>query len=147
MCNTIYGIAAAGNHPDIKPTKLIILFLQTTINFVFSFLWTNFAVMDKTATYRLLVKQVESLIEGENNPTGQLANAAAMIHETFGFWWTGFYLVGEVVGVLCDEQYLAADGKPDVEKMDIITYDPVHFNYIQLGKVVGKAFADGKNLK
>ncbi len=50
--------------------------------------------MDKTATYRLLVKQVESLIEGENNPTGQLANAAAMIHETFGFWWTGFYLVG-----------------------------------------------------
>ena len=59
---------------------------------------------------------------------------------------TGFYLVGEVVGVLCDEQYLAADGKPDVEKMDIITYDPVHFNYIQLGKAVGKAFAAGKAL-
>ncbi len=22
-----------------------------------------------------------------------LSNAAALIHETFGFWWTGFYLV------------------------------------------------------
>ena len=49
--------------------------------------------MDKNQTYQLLVKQVESLIEGENNTTGQLANAAALIHETMGFWWTGFYLV------------------------------------------------------
>ena len=53
--------------------------------------------MDKEQTYQLLVKQVESLIEGENNPTGQLANAAAIIHETMGFWWTGFYLVNENV--------------------------------------------------
>ena len=49
--------------------------------------------MDKNATYQLLVKQVESLIEGENNPVGQLANAAALLHETMGWWWTGFYLV------------------------------------------------------
>lgn len=51
--------------------------------------------MDKTSTYQLLSKQVESLIEGINNPTGQLANAAAVIHETMGFWWTGFYLVAD----------------------------------------------------
>ncbi len=49
--------------------------------------------MDKNATYQLLVKQVESLIQGENNTTGQLANAAALLHETMGWWWTGFYLV------------------------------------------------------
>ncbi len=49
--------------------------------------------MDKNETYRMLAKQVESLIEGENNPTGQLANAAALLHETMGWWWTGFYLV------------------------------------------------------
>ena len=49
--------------------------------------------MDKNKTYQLLAKQVESLIEGENNTTGQLANAAAIIHETMGWWWTGFYLV------------------------------------------------------
>ena len=49
--------------------------------------------MDKNKTYELLVKQVESLLEGENNPVGQLANAAALLHETMGWWWTGFYLV------------------------------------------------------
>lgn len=31
--------------------------------------------------------------------------------------------------------------------MQLITFDPVHHNYIQLGKAVGKAFADGKQLK
>ena len=49
--------------------------------------------MDKNSTYQLLVKQVESLLEGENNTVGQLANAAALLHETMGWWWTGFYLV------------------------------------------------------
>ena len=49
--------------------------------------------MDKNATYQLLAKQVESLIEGENNPVGQLANAVAILHETMGWWWTGFYMV------------------------------------------------------
>lgn len=60
---------------------------------------------------------------------------------------TGYYLVAEIVNILCDEKYLAEDGQPDVERMDIITYDPVHHTYIQLGKTVGNAFADGKQLK
>ncbi len=60
---------------------------------------------------------------------------------------TGYYLVAEVVNILCDEQYLAEDGNPDVERMQVITYDPVHHGYIQLGQTVGKAFADGKQLK
>ena len=58
----------------------------------------------------------------------------------------GCYLIGEIVGILCDEKYLAADGKPDVEKMQLITFDPVHHTYIELGKTVGKAFSDGKQL-
>ena len=49
--------------------------------------------MDKTSTYQLLVKQVESLLEGERNTVGQLANAAALLHETMGWWWTGFYMI------------------------------------------------------
>lgn len=49
--------------------------------------------MDKNETYRMLVKQVESLIEGEDNTMGQLANVAALLHETMGWWWTGFYQV------------------------------------------------------
>jgi flavin reductase (DIM6/NTAB) family NADH-FMN oxidoreductase RutF len=59
---------------------------------------------------------------------------------------TGYYLVAEIVNVLCDERFLAEDGKPDVAKMGIITYDPVHHTYIQLGETVGKAFADGKSI-
>jgi len=49
--------------------------------------------MEKENNYRLLSQQVESLIEGEHNLTGQLANVAALLHETMGWWWTGFYLV------------------------------------------------------
>jgi flavin reductase (DIM6/NTAB) family NADH-FMN oxidoreductase RutF len=59
---------------------------------------------------------------------------------------TGYYLVAEIVNILCDEKYLAEDGKPDVEKMELITFDPVHHTYIQLGKTVGNAFSDGKQL-
>ena len=60
---------------------------------------------------------------------------------------TGYYLVAEIVNILCQEQYLAEDGKPDVAKMQLITYDPVHHTYIQLGNAVGHTFADGKQLK
>lgn len=60
---------------------------------------------------------------------------------------TGYYLVAEIVNILCGEKYLAEDGKPDVAQMELITFDPVHHTYIQLGKTVGKAFLDGKQLK
>ena len=60
---------------------------------------------------------------------------------------SGCYIVAEIVNILVDENYLAEDGKPDVEKMRLITYDPVHHGYIALGKRVGNAFADGKRLK
>ena len=60
---------------------------------------------------------------------------------------TGFYLVGEIVNIVCDDKYLAEDGRPDVEKMELITFDPIHNGYIQLGKRVGNAFRDGLSLK
>ena len=59
---------------------------------------------------------------------------------------SGYNLVAQIVNVLCDEKYLAIDGEPDVEKMGIITFDPIHHTYIQLGKKVGNAFADGAQL-
>ena len=59
----------------------------------------------------------------------------------------GYYIIAEIVNILVNETYLAEDGKPDVEKMKLITYDPVHHGYIALGKRVGNAFADGKQLK
>ena len=59
----------------------------------------------------------------------------------------GYYIVAEIVNILVDEAYLAEDGKPDVEKMQLITYDPVHHGYISIGERVGNAFSDGKKLK
>ena len=59
----------------------------------------------------------------------------------------GYYIVAEIVNILVDEKYLAEDGKPDVEKLQLITYDPVHHGYIALGQRVGNAFADGKQLE
>lgn len=60
---------------------------------------------------------------------------------------SGYYIIAEIVNIVCNEEYLAADGKPDVEKMELITYDPVHHTYIQLGQKVGNAFSDGRKLK
>lgn len=60
---------------------------------------------------------------------------------------TGYYIVAEIVNIVCDEKYLAADGKPDVEAMHLITFDPVHNGYIALGARVGNAFSDGNALK
>ena len=60
---------------------------------------------------------------------------------------TGYYIIAEVVNILCREDFLAADGKPDVERMELVTFDPVHNGYIALGERVGNAFSDGKKLK
>ena len=49
--------------------------------------------MEKTEKYRLLERQVASLLEGETDVIAKMANVAAVLHETFGFWWTGFYRV------------------------------------------------------
>ena len=49
--------------------------------------------MEKTEKYRLLERQVAALVEGETDVIAKMANIAAVLHETFGFWWTGFYRV------------------------------------------------------
>lgn len=59
----------------------------------------------------------------------------------------GYYIVAEIVNVLVNEDFLAEDGKPDVEKMHPIVYDPIHHGYMELGSRVGNAFSDGKQLK
>ena len=53
----------------------------------------------KEEKYELLYKQIASVIESESDAIANLANVAAMIHHTFGFWWTGFYRVidGELI--------------------------------------------------
>ena len=52
-------------------------------------------------------------------------------------------LIGDIVNVTCDENYLDENGKPDVDKMGIIAFDMASDSYRLLGEVVGKAFKDG----
>ena len=47
----------------------------------------------KEDKYALLYAQIKSITEGEDDLIANMANVAAMIQETFGFWWTGFYRV------------------------------------------------------
>ena len=47
--------------------------------------------MEKTEKYRLLERQVAALLEGETDVIAKMANVSAVLHETFGFWWTGYF--------------------------------------------------------
>lgn len=47
----------------------------------------------KAEKYETLLPQIKSVIESEPDQIANMANVASMLHETFGFWWTGFYRV------------------------------------------------------
>ncbi|MDE6273366.1 MAG: flavin reductase [Muribaculaceae bacterium] len=66
-----------------------------------------------------------------------------LIHESE----SGFYMVAEILNIICEDKYLNAEGRPDIEKMHLITFDPISNGYIELGKRVGNAFRDGLALK
>lgn len=52
--------------------------------------------MDKNETYKLLLAQVKAMVKDESDPVANMANVAALIQESFHFWWTGFYrVIGE----------------------------------------------------
>jgi len=56
-------------------------------------------------------------------------------------------MLGEIVNVCADPSILDDAGKIDPEKLDPITFDPVHHTYRRLGDVVGHAFRDGLQLR
>ena len=56
-------------------------------------------------------------------------------------------LLGESVNVSADERILDSEGKIDPQKLQPISFDPVHNDYLVLGKKIGNACEDGKKLK
>lgn len=54
----------------------------------------------KEKKYIELFEQVKSLVEGEKDKIANMANVAALLHQSFGFWWTGFYRVEDNILVL-----------------------------------------------
>ena len=49
--------------------------------------------LQKGEKYALVLKQLQALSEGETDTIALMANTAALLHETFRFWWTGYYRV------------------------------------------------------
>lgn len=48
---------------------------------------------DKNENYNSIIPQLSALIEGEADLIANLANLSAALHDTFGWWWVGFYWV------------------------------------------------------
>lgn len=50
---------------------------------------------EKKKKYEELLPQVAVLIDGEEDRVSVMANVAAALHHTMGFFWTGFYVVAD----------------------------------------------------
>ena len=48
--------------------------------------------MSKASRYQEIYKQIWSIVSSETDQIANMANTAALLHEAFGFWWTGFYI-------------------------------------------------------
>ena len=58
-----------------------------------------------------------------------------------------FRLVGKVINVIADDSVLTEDGKVDLGKLELISFDSALHAYRVIGEVVGKAFHDGLAIK
>src|SRR3989337_2453918 len=50
---------------------------------------------NKEERYKILIPQIQSLVEGEPDLIANLSNVAAALKQTMDFFWVGFYLVKE----------------------------------------------------
>ena len=138
--------AAWGGQWDMHEIMISLASHQTTDNLALN---PEFTVTFATADTMVAADYV-GLVSGRNTPdkmekTGWTIEKAPTVNAPL---FKEFPMTLECrVKQKIDESETGYYGKPDVERMGIITYDPVHHTYIQLGKTVGKAFADGKQLK
>ena len=49
--------------------------------------------MTKEEKYTSILPQAAALLEGEDDNIANMANLSTLLHQAFGFWWTGFYRV------------------------------------------------------
>ena len=54
---------------------------------------TTQKMTDKEQLYQTMLKQAEALVADEKDLIANMANIAALIRDTFHFWWVGFYRV------------------------------------------------------
>ena len=56
-------------------------------------------------------------------------------------------IIGNVLRLLVDDKYIDEDGKVNLTKMGIISYDPFNHGYYVIGEKVGQAFSEGRKIK
>jgi GAF domain-containing protein len=49
--------------------------------------------MSKQEQYNLVIRQAEALFSDESNTLANMSNLCSLLHHSFGFWWTGFYMI------------------------------------------------------
>jgi len=54
----------------------------------------------KKEQYEALLPQIKALLDGEQDVVANMANVAAALRQTFGFFWVGFYIVKDDTLVL-----------------------------------------------
>ena len=53
-------------------------------------------------------------------------------------------VLGEIVRLSVDEEYISKSGRVDVEKLNIIAFDPFNGDYYEVGKKIAKAYNAGR---
>lgn len=59
---------------------------------------------NKEQQYQTLLPQIKALVAGETDVVANMANVAAALKQTFGFFWVGFYRVKDEMLVLAPFQ-------------------------------------------
>ncbi|OLU45787.1 hypothetical protein BO225_07585, partial [Dubosiella newyorkensis] len=49
-------------------------------------------------------------------------------------------VIGKILNTSADERVLDEEGLPDLSKMDLLAFDPIHDEYIELGTAFYPAF-------
>ncbi|WP_276930498.1 flavin reductase family protein [Faecalibaculum rodentium] len=55
-------------------------------------------------------------------------------------------IVADIVNITCDEAFLDADGRPDVRKMQLLSFNPVNRTYLVVDQEAGQAWNEGRKL-
>ncbi len=56
-------------------------------------------------------------------------------------------IIADIVAISCDESMLDEKGQPDLEKMKLITFNPVNNTYMKIEHKAGDAWKEGKKLQ
>ena len=79
--------------------------------------------MTKEEQYQEVIPQINSLIAGETDLIANMANIAAVLHNTFHFWWTGFYLVKEKSSIINHKsENLSANNRLSEAEKEILNH-------------------------